>query len=69
MTLSIFADDTSLFSVVNKVNRTAEDFNRDLETVISSRRLAAIFHLFLCLIHDHALFLFEMGIILRTGGG
>ncbi len=29
----MFADDTSLFSVVNEVNRTAEDLNRDLETV------------------------------------
>ena len=29
----MFADDTSLFSVVNDVNRTLEDLNRDLEAV------------------------------------
>ena len=31
--VKMFADDTSLFSAVNDVNRTAEELNSDLETV------------------------------------
>ena len=46
--VKMFADDASLFTVVNNVDRTAEELNSDL-SLLSTRRKITLAKIFLCL--------------------